>query len=175
MFFEAGSNQKPHLVPYDVLRTPHGTPRLNLAHLPHAKTVQPRFDYEKFFSLMGVIEEGHNQFDQLEYIEERPTVPGSERVSESIITNRKWVDLIIKHIGGIPVRFMSEDGLATHGRVLEASNLIRGKWELLLQNDSAHSTVYHSTQEIRNGFLAATATSSEISTVIPVTDSEQIA
>jgi hypothetical protein len=175
MFSEAGSNQKPHLVPFDVLRTPQSTPRLNLAYLPHAKIVQPRFDYETFFSLMDVIEEGHRQFDQLEYTAKRWGIPGSERVGESILTNRKWVDLIIKHIGGIPVRFMSEDGLATHGRVLETSNLIRGKWELVLQNGSTHNTVYHTAEEIRNGFLAATATSSEISTITPVIDSEQIA
>jgi hypothetical protein len=175
MFSEAGSNPTPHVIPFDVPRTLHSSPRLRTADLPHDKTMRPLFDYETFFNLMKIIEEGQKDFDQLGYIEETPSVPGTERVGESIIANRKWVDLIIKHIGGIPVRFMSEDGLATQGRLLETPNLIMGKWELLFLSDSTQRTVYHSTQEIRNGFLAATATSSEISTITPVTDSEQIA
>jgi hypothetical protein len=177
MFSGANSHQKPHSLALDIPRLPHAAPRLKVADLPHSSSVRARFNYESFFGLMSVVADGHKSFGELPHIPERSTVPGSERVDALITANRKGIGAIIKHIGGIPVRLSSNQGEVTLGRVIETSDIVQGRWELLLRNNSSseESTVYHSTEEIRNGFLAATALAAEISALKPVTETEQIA
>jgi hypothetical protein len=131
------------------------------------RVAKPSFDYEKFFGVMEIIELNQSMFDQLPLIEERRTVPGSERVNALLMYNQADVRDLIKRIGGIPLRLVSETGEAIQGRVTELHDITAGKWGLSFHSQSAEETpkLYHTTQELRAGYLA---------TITSVTNEESV-
>jgi hypothetical protein len=155
MIIGGGPNLRPHVSGIDIPKTMSRIPlqRRSLENLPHIK---PSFDYEGFFSVMGLIELDQSMFDELPHYEEQRTLPGSERVNALLNYNQTLIKDIIKRIGGIPLKITSEAGENISGRVTELHDFTAGKWEASFQSPATEVTpkIYHTTQELRAGYLA---------------------